>query len=160
MGMTEDEAVQAVAYYREYFVPKGMFENEVYEGIPELLEKLQADGRKLFVATSKPEPFAKQILEHFGIDNYFEKIVGATLDGSRSKKSDVLKVAISESGLTNKNEAVMIGDKSYDIDGAHENSIDAIGVLWGFGDVQELKNSKAEHIFETVAQLEKFFFEV
>ena len=116
-GLSREESEQAVTFYREYFRRKGIFENQVYPGIPELLAKLQESGRTLILATSKPEEFALRILEHFGLKTYFSFVAGATMDSSRCAKVDVIRYALENCGITDLSAAVMIGDREYDVIG-------------------------------------------
>ena len=153
-GLSEDDATRAVTDYREYFVPHGMFENEVYDGIPEMLADLKASGRRLIVATSKPEKFAVQILEHFGLLSYFDRVYGATMDSSRSKKGDIIAYALGNEKLS-PDDALMIGDRHHDIDGAHENGLAAVGVLYGYGDREEHEKAGAEFVVATVQELKE-----
>jgi phosphoglycolate phosphatase len=153
-GLSEEDATRAVADYREYFVPHGMFENEVYDGIPEMLADLKANGKHLIVATSKPEKFAIQILEHFDLLRYFDRVYGATMDSSRSKKGDIIAYALKE-GKISPDDALMIGDRHHDIDGAHENGLTAVGVLYGYGDREEHQAAGADDIVATVQELKE-----
>ena len=153
-GLSEEDATQAVTDYREYFVPHGMFENKVYDGISDLLAGLKASGKRLIVATSKPEKFAIQILEHFGLLPYFDRVYGATMDLSRSKKGDVIAYALREEKIS-PDEALMIGDRHHDVDGAHENGLAAVGVLYGYGDREEHEAAGADFIVATVRELGK-----
>lgn len=146
---------QAVSYYREYYQVKGMYQNHVYEGILELLLTLKKADCCLYIATSKPEIYAKKILEHFHLSDYFNGIYGASLDGSRSKKGDVIRYALKEAKISSLNETIMIGDRSHDILGAKENSLASIGVLYGFGDVAELKGQGLHLSLQTLATLKK-----
>lgn len=148
IGMTEAEAERAVELYREYFSVTGLFENEPYSGIDDMLGELQSDGVVLAVATSKPELYAKRIVEHFGLARYFERICGATLDSSRSKKGDVIAYTLEGLGITEeeRGSVIMIGDRHHDIEGARENGIASMGVLWGFGDEAELIAAGADYI--------------
>ncbi len=155
-SLSDEKAVQAVEYYREYFKAKGMFENSVYDDIETLLKSLNDKGKTLIIATSKPEEFSLQILEHFDLSKYFKYIAGATLDGSRSAKADVIKYALEKCGITDKEHTIMIGDRKHDIIGANENGIDSIGVLFGYGDIDELKNAGASYIAESVLDIEKY----
>ncbi len=154
-GFSEEEAETAIVYYREYFRDTGIFENEVYDGIENLLGIIKASGRKIILATSKPEEFAKRILVHFGLDKYFDFVAGATMDNSRSKKGDVIAYALKESGCTAEN-AVMTGDRLHDIIGAKENGLASIGVLFGYGSRDELEDAGADYIAETVEDILKF----
>ena len=154
-GFSKEEAETAVDYFREYFRDTGIFENKVYDGIPNLLNELEASGIKIILATSKPEEFAKRILAHFNLDKYFDFVAGATMDSSRVKKGDVIAYALKESGCSAEN-AVMIGDKMHDILGAKENGLASIGVLFGYGSKEELENAEADYIAETVDDIIKF----
>lgn len=152
----DDQATeQAVNYYRDYYQATGMYENYVYTGIPELLTALKNAGCTLYIATSKPEIYAKQILIHFELNHYFEKIYGASLDGERSKKGDVIRYALKEAKLTHHEEILMIGDRSHDIVGAKENDLACIGVLYGFGDWTELAAAGADYIVHTPEEIRK-----
>ena len=151
-GLDPDDAVRAVADYREYFVPRGMFENAVYDGIPELLAALRSHGYSLFVATSKPEPFAVRILEHFDLLRCFDRVCGASLDEKRSTKAAVVAYTLSVCGIA-PSEALMIGDRHHDIDGAHQNGLPAVGVLWGYGSREEHLRAGAEYIVEHIDNL-------
>ena len=145
-GFSEEKAEQAIVYYREYFRDIGIFENEVYEGVEDMLRTLHADGKRLVLATSKPEEFAIRILEHFSLKKYFAVTAGASMDSSRSKKGDVIAYAISLCEDFNKGSTVMIGDREHDIIGAKENGLKSIGVLYGYGDENELKTAGADYI--------------
>ena len=116
-GLSKEDAGKAVVYYREYFAPKGIFENEVYPGIPEMLSRLVEAGFTLIVATSKPAVFAKQILEHFGLSDYFSFVGGSELDGTRKRKAEVIGYIL-ETCEIKPQDAIMIGDRKHDIEGA------------------------------------------
>ncbi|MBE6036009.1 MAG: HAD family hydrolase [Clostridiales bacterium] len=175
-GFSEEDAELAVKYYREVFSVKGLFENSVYEGIPELLEKIKASGRKIVLATSKPEVFAVRILEHFGLAPYFDLTAGAVMDGTRDSKASVITYALQQFGLTAealaaeagipadspeaaalldaaKEKVIMVGDREHDVLGAAENDLACIGVLYGFGDRAELEAAGAKYIAETPADI-------
>lgn len=143
-GFSKEKAQKAVEYYREYFVPHGIFENEVYSGIPKLLQKLKADGKTLIIATSKPETFAVQIAEHFEIDSYFDLIAGSNLDNTRSKKAQVIEYALETLGILDRAHTVMIGDREHDIKGAKKTGLRSIGVLYGYASPGELENAGAD----------------
>ena len=143
-GFSKEKSQKAVEYYREYFVPHGIFENEVYSGIPKLLQKLKADGKTLIIATSKPETFAVQIAEHFEIDSYFDLIAGSNLDNTRSKKAQVIEYALETLGILDRAHAVMIGDREHDIKGAKKTGLRSIGVLYGYASPGELENAGAD----------------
>jgi phosphoglycolate phosphatase len=153
LDMTKEEAERALQIYREYFSVKGLFENTVYDGIPNALGKLNDCGIKLLLATSKPELYAKQIMEHFGLDKYFTAIYGASMDEKRVDKADVIRYAAKSAGIANLNKAVMIGDRMHDILGAKKNGIVSIGVLWGYGSEDELKEAGADYIVGTLPEM-------
>lgn len=152
-GMDDEQATRAVALTREYFAPRGIFENRLYEGIPELLTELQAAGCMLAMATSKPEPFARQIAEHFHLADRFALIGGATMDGTRTAKRDVVRHVLDALGVEDRTAAVMIGDRRYDIEGAAAEGIASIGVLWGYGSREELAAAGAGQIVGTIPEL-------
>lgn len=151
-GFSSEKAMEAIGVYREYFRDRGIFENEVYEGIPELLDRIKKSGRKIVLATSKPEEFAVRILEHFDLIGYFDVVAGASMDEKRNKKGDVIKYAMEKGGLSAEG-AVMIGDREHDIFGAGENGLPSIGVLYGYGDRKELEAAGAAYIAEAVKDI-------
>jgi phosphoglycolate phosphatase len=151
----ELKAQEAVGKFREYFRDIGIFENRLYNGIELLLKSLATDERKIILATSKTEIFAVRILEHFNISHYFWVVAGSELDGTRIKKSEVIRYALDKAGIVELSSAVMIGDRKHDILGAKEIGIDSIGVLYGYGNYEELKNAGASMIVETVEDLHK-----
>lgn len=152
-GFDEEQAEEAVKKYREYFAQTGIFENEVYEGIEPLLAKLKEAGKTVIVATSKPEIFARRILEHFKLDKYFTDICGATLDNSRASKEEVIRYAMKKNGISDLSSVVMVGDRMHDTYGAELVGIASIGVLYGFGNAEELKEAGADIIVATVEEL-------
>lgn len=152
-GMDRDAATQAIAYYREYFPNKGIFENEMYEGIDTMLEALRAKGYTLLVATSKPTVYASRILDHFGLTKHFAYVAGSELDGTRSRKGEVIAHALEEMGITNPSLAAMVGDKEHDIIGSKETGLYSVGVLYGYGSLEELEAAGADAIVPTVAAL-------
>ena len=152
-GFSQAECMTAIEDYREYFKDKGIYENEIYEGIEELLDTLKSSGKSIILATSKPEEFAVRILEYFKIGTYFDFIAGATMDGVRNKKADVINYALEQFGVMDLSKVVMIGDRKYDILGAAQAGIDSIGVLYGYGDYQELKDANATYIVENVSDI-------
>ena len=141
---TDDEKLieKALSIYRERFGSVGLFENEVYEGIPETLSALVEKGHMLYVATSKPVVYAKQIIEHFGLQRYFRTIHGSELDGTRSDKTSLISHILQSEGLTSF-ETLMVGDRKYDMLGAKANGVKGLGVLWGYGTRDELEASGA-----------------
>lgn len=152
-GFTREQANQAVEYYREHFRDKGIFENKVYPGVEGLLETLNAEGKKLVLATSKPRVFAERILEHFGLKKFFSFIAGSELDGTRVDKGEVIQFALAGIGVEKLSQAVMVGDRRHDILGAHKAGIKAIGVLAGYGGGEELLDAGADYIVERVADI-------
>jgi len=156
-GFSEEQGVEAVERYREYFKPYGIYENKVYDGVENMLAKLMKCGKKVILATSKPTVFANVILEHFNLKQYFTCVVGSELDGSRVKKGDVVAEALRQAGVTDKSVAVMVGDREHDIIGAKENEIDSVGVLYGYGDRTELETAGAGHVVESVEELLRYF---
>nr|MBQ4320376.1 HAD family hydrolase [Clostridia bacterium] len=151
-GFDRDKATLAVEYYREYYREKGIFENSVYDGIPELLGELVKCGKKLVVATSKPAIFSEKILCHFSLDKYFVFLSGSELDGTRVKKDEVIKYALDNAHIS-PDDAVMIGDRSHDIEGAKANGLPSVGVLYGYGDRAEHESAGADFIAESVSEL-------
>lgn len=145
----------AVTYFREYFKEKGIFENQVYPGIPQLLEQLKQAGKTLVLATSKPEIFAKQVLEYFDLDHYFTVIAGASLDSSRISKAQVIAHALSQLPPLDQT-FIMVGDREHDVEGAKEHGLATLGVLYGYGSKAELQAAGAKALFETVSDLEAF----
>jgi len=150
---SDAEAEIAVAKYREYFAETGIFENTLYDGMDALLNTLKNMDKQLIIATSKPTVYAEKILKYFGIDQYFSFVAGSELDGRRSKKSEVIKYALDNMGITYISQAIMIGDREHDIIGAKALDMDSIGVLYGYGDLQELTNAGATFICESVRDL-------
>jgi phosphoglycolate phosphatase len=151
-GFTMEDAVAAVAKYREYFAVKGLYENELFEGIPELLNDCRKAGYKISMATSKPTHYAKIIAEHFDIARYFDAIHGSSLDGSRITKSSVVAEAVREEGL-NPERALMIGDRRHDVEGAREHGIKTVGVLYGYGSREEHTAAGAAYIVKNLDEL-------
>lgn len=151
-GITGDDTRRAIALYREYFREKGIFENRVYDGIPELLAALRDRGHTLLVATSKPEPFAERILRHFQLDGYFSYICGCTLEETRTKKAEVIEWALRRASIT-PSEALMIGDRRHDVEGARACGLPCMGVLYGYGSRAELETAEAHMIAETVSDV-------
>ena len=150
-GVPEDKAEEAIAIYRSRYIPIGKYENHPYPGIRELLEKLRDQGHKLYVATSKPEGMSVDILEHFALAEYFTKICGATLDGTRSSKSDVIAYLLDQ--CRDVSEAIMVGDTAFDVIGAKAHNMPTIGVSWGYGEVADLEQAGAAAIAHTTEEL-------
>lgn len=152
-GFSLENAKKATAYYREFFRKTGIYQNSVFEGIDELLKTLKNAGKTLILATSKPQEFAEIVLNYFDLMQYFDCVVGATFDGTLNYKADVIKVALERGKVANINNAVMIGDRHHDIEGAKQNNLKSIGVLYGFGDRDELEKSGADYIVKSPLEL-------
>lgn len=151
-GFTMEDAVAAVAKYREYFAVKGLYENELFEGIPELLSDCRKAGYKISMATSKPTHYARIIAEHFDIARYFDAIHGSSLDGTRITKSSVVAEAVAEEHL-DPTRALMIGDRRHDVEGAGEHGIRTVGVLYGYGSREEHEAAGAAYIVNDLDEL-------
>jgi phosphoglycolate phosphatase len=147
-----DQAPAAVAHYRDRFSRVGLYENTPYPGIHDLLSTLRGANIELCVASSKPLVFVRKILEHFELIEYFGAVFGSELDGTRNDKSELLHFALSQTGVAAK-EATMIGDRKHDIVGALDNGISAIGVLYGYGSVDELTSAGAHRLANTPNEL-------
>jgi phosphoglycolate phosphatase len=133
----DSDVEAAVAFYRERFSTIGLFENRVYEGIPLCLEQLRGKVKTIHLATSKPAVYAERIINHFGLGQYFDVVYGSELDGRLGDKTELINHILKREKLNAAN-TVMIGDRSFDVIGARNNNIRAIGVLWGFGSEAEL----------------------
>ncbi len=153
-GVPKDKLDEAVEVYRSRYIPIGKFENHPYPGITELLTRLKQQGHKLYVATSKPESTSVDILEKFELAHYFDKIAGATFDGSRDEKSKVIAYLLSIIGA--QEDAVMVGDTAFDVIGAAVHGIETIGVSWGYGSVTDMENAGAKAIAHTMDELFTF----
>lgn len=150
-GVPADRAEEAVAVYRERYVPTGMFENSPYPGVRELLEKLKKEGYALYVASSKPEWMCVEILKHFDLDKYFDQICGATMDTSRTNKEAVIAYLIRENGRSDN--MIMVGDTKFDVLGAKIHGIPCIGVNWGYGTAEDMQEAGAAAIVNTMEDL-------
>lgn len=155
-GFSHEQALEAVDEYRVYYKDRGIFECYVYDGIKELVKDLHESGVKVVLATSKPEGYATQILEHFEILKYFDVVAGSTMDGSRVEKADVIRHAISMLEGFNPEEAVMIGDRKFDYNGASECGISCILIGYGYGEMTELVDCNPYKIINTVEELHNF----
>ncbi len=154
-GLSYEEAAAAVVRYRERYAEIGLFENRVYEGIPELLSDLRNAGFTLGVATSKPEVFTLRILEKFGILDVFHAVAGCSVEKEGETKADMIRLAMKRLGLiaSDKPHILMIGDRRHDILGAKECGIDCAGVYYGFAPKGELEEYGADYVFESVNEL-------
>ncbi len=150
-GLTEEESVQMTADYRGYYGEKGIFENSVYEGVPEMLERLRASGVRILMATAKPEYYARIIAGHFDFAKYFEFIGGSCMDGRRTDKHEVIEYVLETCSVSHEDResTVMIGDRSNDMTGAGKSGIHSLGVLYGYGSREELEGAGAQALAET-----------
>lgn len=153
-NLNEEQCKEAVAYYREYFAPKGLYENTPYPGIKEFLKKCKDNNKIVVLATSKPEHFAVKIMKHFELDEYFDYMCGSSLDASLETKADVIRSGIKRAGIEDLSSIVMIGDRLHDICGAKECNIDSIGVMWGYGSREEFDEYGANRIANDLMELE------
>ena len=155
-GMSEEEALLGVKYYREYYHDKGIYENRVYDGLEEVLKKINEAGKQAIVATSKPEKYAKIIIDHFHLTKYFACVAGMEMDGGRGTKAQVITYALEKNDITDKSNVLMIGDREHDVIGAHENGLDCLGILYGFGSRKEFEEAGADYIRENVEDILQF----
>ena len=159
-GFDDEKATEAIAAYRERFRPIGLFENEVYDGMENALQMLKEAGKVLIVATSKPEDMAKKILEHFGLDGYFDDICGSCDDQNRNEKDEVIRYALEKHGITDLEDVLMVGDRKFDVIGAAKCGLKCMGVLYGFGDRKELEAAGAAYIAETVEDMARMIVSI
>jgi phosphoglycolate phosphatase len=152
-GLDEATARDALVAYRRYFVDRGMYENAVYPGIAELLQELFDAGRRLAVTTAKPLPYALPIIEHFGLVGYFEGVFGPTADDDGIDKKAVVANALRMLDIDDVSDVVLVGDRSHDVVGAHENSVACIGALWGYGSREELLAAGADALARDADEL-------
>ena len=150
-GVPADQVKEAIAVFRSRYNTVGKFENFPYPGIREALETLKAQGHRMFIATSKPEPMAVEIVEKFELSQYFEKVCGATFDGTRSHKADVIAYLLEQVGDTGK--TIMVGDTDFDVIGAAAHGIPTIGVSWGYGEVAAMEKAGAIAIAYTMDEM-------
>ena len=157
-GVPKEKLDEAVTVFRSRYNPIGIYENVPYPGIREALEELKREGYKLCVATSKPEEFALRIMEHFGLAAYFHRICGAQReDRASAQKGSVVADALRRSGTDGP--AVMVGDRRFDVVGAHENGLPAIGVLYGYGGREELENAGADYLAADLHELKQLLLQ-
>ena len=150
-GVPAGQALEAVEVFRSRYNTVGVYENYPYPGVRELLEGLQKQGHRLFVATSKPETTAILVLKHFDLFRYFELVCGATADSSRVEKADVIAYLKTQTGITE--EILMVGDTAFDVVGAAEHGIRTIGVSWGYGKVADMQKAGAIAIADSAEEL-------
>ncbi len=157
--LDEARAEAAIGKYRERFQDKGIFENSPYEGIHRMLRNLKAKGMVLAVASSKPTVFVKQILEHYKMDKYFTVVMGSELDGRRGSKEEVVHAALRAlfgNKPIERDAVYMIGDRRFDVEGAHAARVESVGVTYGYGSMEELKAARSDYIVRSVEELESF----
>ena len=152
-GFDDAMADAAIVKYREYYSEKGIFQNSLYDGVGNLLAKQHKDGKKIVLATSKPLYYARIILEHFEIEEYFTFASGSEMNGDRVKKAEVIAYAMENCGLTSGKDAIMVGDRMHDIVGAQTMGMDSVAVLYGYGSREELEEQGPTYLVETVAGL-------
>ncbi len=156
-GFTAEQAEEATVYYREYYSVNGLVENDIMLGMDEALKTLNEQGYKLYVATSKPEKYAKIILDNLGLLSYFDIVAGASFDGSRDKKELVIEYLLQQ--IMDKypdfniTQAIMVGDRHFDINGAKYFNMDSVGVTFGYGDYEELSQAGATYVVDTAQEL-------
>ena len=155
-GFDEAKAWEAMGFYRERFAVTGLYENEVFEGVTPLLETLVGQGRQLFIATSKPQIYAREIARHFDFAKHFKVIYGSELDGTRTNKVELIRHLMAEQGL-NPAHTLMIGDRKHDLIGARDNGLDAAAVGYGFGSFEELSSFAPKYHFQTLTELHQAF---
>jgi phosphoglycolate phosphatase len=156
-GMSPEESTTALKYYREYYADKGIFENAVYDGVETMLSDIKKSGRKIIMATSKPDVYAEKILEHFGLMKYFDFVAGADMAETRVAKADVIAHALDSCGLRGKTgEILMVGDREHDVLGAAAHGIDALGVTFGYGSADELMSAGAKYLANTPLEILNF----
>lgn len=159
-GLDEEQMITAVDKYRERFATQGIFENEIYPGIPQMLADLKAKGKKLAIASSKPTLFVEQILEHFEIGKYFDHVVGSNMDGTRGTKEEVVEetlrqmLTVEMTPAQKRDTVVMVGDRKFDIEGARAHGITSVGVLFGYAPEGELEEAGADYIVNSVRSLQ------
>lgn len=151
----ESEARHVVESYREYYSAKGIYENAVYPGIPELLESLKSRGKRLIVATLKPKVYADRVLEHFALSEYFSFVAGSDLEMTVSSKKEIIRAAVAKASNKPGQKLVMVGDREQDIVGAHEAGIDSIAVAYGYGTLEELRRAGPTHVAHSVEDLKE-----
>ena len=158
-GMSDEDAKKAIEKYRERFSTVGLFENEVYKGIPHMLKRLKKNGFHLAVASSKPTVFVEKIMDHFKLSKYFEVMVGSNLDGSRTNKDEVINEALKQlfhGNRINKDLVYMVGDRKFDVEGARKQGVESVAVAFGYGDFEELMEAHADYIVFSPKELEEF----
>lgn len=152
-GFNEEEIDEVIDTFREYYAEKGIFENKVYPGIVEVLKELKNRGKKLAIATSKPEVFTKRILDHFDLAQYFDYVAAASLDDTKIKKLQLINEVVEFFDVDDLAKVVMVGDRKQDIRGAADSGVSSIAVLWGYGSSEEIEKHKPDYVAEKVEDL-------
>ena len=159
-GLSAQQAEDAVRYFRERYKPIGIFENAVYVGVPAMLKDLKDHGRIVALATAKPQVFAEQILDHFGIREYFDCIVGSEMDGRRTDKGAVIETVLTQLQVEDRSQAIMVGDRHHDVDGAAACGIDCVGLYEGYAEPGELEQAGAKYIVEDIFELHQLLLHI
>lgn len=154
-GVSDRDSAGMVSSYREYYSDRGIYENEVYAGIMEMLSELKTENIKILMATAKPEIYARRIAEYFGFSEYFDFIGGACMDGRRTDKYEVIEYVLHSCDIKDRCRVIMAGDRSHDMIGAKKAGVTGIGVLYGYGTREELKKAGASYLAETPEKLKK-----
>jgi phosphoglycolate phosphatase len=152
-GFSKEQSSEAVEIYREYFSVTGLFENNPYDGIPEMLKTLSEGGKTLVVASSKPEIFVRKILDHFDLTKYFLFAGGSELNHTRVDKNEVIEYAMASCNLSDRSDIIMVGDRHHDIHGAKKSALLSVGVTYGYGSREELTEAGADYVVDSVAEL-------
>ena len=156
-GMSESQADDAVRHFRVRFEEKGILENEAYDGVEDMLRTLCESGKKVILATSKPEKFAKTIIERYGFTKYFHFIGGASMnERERMRKDEVIEYVLEECGIKDTSECIMVGDRFHDVEGAAKFGIKTVGVLYGYGNAEELRNAGAIYLCNDTSELTSY----
>ena len=159
-GLSREQAEEALMVYRERFSTVGLFENEVLEGVPEMLRSLKEKRRFVAVASSKPEEYVRRILDHFDLLQFFDEVVGASMDEKRSEKKDIIEEALLRMGKASGDKSIlMIGDRKHDVEGARLCNLDSLGVYTGFAPEGELEEAGATYVFHTIGEMAAFLLQ-
>ncbi len=158
-GLSEEKAREGIGYYREYFERDGMYDNRAFDGMADILAMLKAKGKTLLVATSKPTIFADPIVRYYGMGDFFKEIIGASTDGTRTEKGQVIAEALRYTDSP-REAVLMIGDREHDVIGAREHGIDVLVVGFGYGTAEEREVHKPDYYCETVEELAEFLSRV
>jgi phosphoglycolate phosphatase len=151
-GLSAEQVAPGIQRYRERYDREGLYEAEVYDGVPEMLKKLREAGKTLILATSKPIGFATRIMKHFKMDVYMDDLCGAASDTDRNTKAEVIEYILEKHGITDRSEVLMLGDTRFDVEGANLCGIKTMGVLWGFGSRESLEKEGAAYFASTPAE--------